>query len=97
MIAISEKVEVETRQNKILLDGQEIGKLEYDSSRKEKYRDILTIPQSNRDKFYIIGYGTNAHDAILAATEKAIKEAKTIYDNVNEMSRRICDIGALTN
>lgn len=97
MIEISEKIEVETRQNKILLDGQEIGTLEYDSSRKENYRAILTIPQSNREKFYIIGHGTNAHDAILAAAEKAVKEAKTIYNNVNEMSRRICDIGALTS
>ncbi|MFI0399630.1 MAG: hypothetical protein ACH34X_11140 [Thiolinea sp.] len=97
MITISEKVEVEARQNKILLDGQEIGKLEYDSRRKENYRAILTIPKSNRERFYIIGYGTNAHDAILAAAEKAVQEAKTIYDNVNEMARRISDIGALTN
>ena len=97
MLSISEKVEVETRKQKIMLDGQEIGMLEYDSSREETYRATLKIPKSKTETFFINGYGVTVHSAILAACEKAVKDTKTLYDNVNEMARRISDIGALTN
>jgi hypothetical protein len=97
MITISEKSEVETRKNKILLDGQVIGSLEYNSSKKDSYCATLAIPQSTHGHFYIIGYGSTANEAILAAVEKSIKEAKTIYDNVNELARRVCDIGAISS